>query len=371
MARIGAVPFHHYYGGIDQTLLFIILARDYWLRTADRDRIVRLEPALRAALSWATNDGDLNRDGFIEYARSSESGLRNQGWKDSEDAIFHADGELGPSPIALIEVQGYHVAALRAAADLMAVLGAYDEVPLFHQKADELVNRIDEAFWDDELGTFCIAIDGKGRSVRVGASNAAHLLYCDALLEPRRERLIDTFRSTKFRSGWGIRTLSTDAIRYNPMGYHNGSVWPHDTSIITAGIARSGDTRLAAEITGELFDASGHFPEHRLPELWCGISREESGRPVAYPSACSPQAWSAGAPFLCLQACLGLKIDAPMETVTLTRPALPAGIDVVNINGLHVGKGQVHLRFKRRADGGADVETLSADHGVQVDLVEV
>jgi glycogen debranching enzyme len=368
MARIGAVPFHHYYGGIDQTLLFVMLAHAYWMRTADRERMSRLEPSIRAALGWAAAYGDRDRDGFIEYARSAETGLRNQGWKDSEDAVFHANGTLCVSPVALVEVQGYHAAALRAAADIFEVLDSGDESSALRRQADDLVRQIDLAFWDEDLGTYCIALDADNRPVRVSTSNAGHLLFCDAVLPERRDRLIDTLTSPLLRSGWGIRTVSTEAARYNPMGYHNGSIWPHDNSIIAAGLARAGRPDVTAEVTAELFEASRHFPEHRLPELWCGLSRTESSRPVAYPSACSPQAWAAGAPFLCLQACLGLSIDAPAKRLLVAGPVLPDGVDRLDLHEIRIGNKSVSLRFCRDADGAASVETIHADGGLNVEV---
>src|SRR6056297_1466465 len=274
LARTGAVPFHHYYGGIDQTLLFVVLAQAYWRRTADIERLRRLAPATRAALDWAQIHGDRDGDGFIEYRRSAETGLRNQGWKDSDDAVFHADGRLCTGPVALVEVQGYHVAALRAAAEIFEALGEGDAAPGLRRRADTLIARIDEAYWDDALGTYCLALDAEGRAVRVSTSNAGHLPFCGAALPERLGRLFDTLASPQLRSGWGIRTLATSAARYNPMGYHNGSVWPHDNSLVAAGAARAGNPALARQITTELFEASCHFPEHRLPELWCGLPRD-------------------------------------------------------------------------------------------------
>lgn len=368
LARTGAVPFHHYYGGIDQTLLFIVLAHEYWMRTANLERLRRLGPAVRAALDWAAVDGDRDGDGFIEYKRSSETGLRNQGWKDSEDAVFHADGTLCVSPVALVEVQGYHVAALRAAAGIFEVLGTANDTAALRRRADDIVQQIDDAFWDEDLGTYCIALDSDNRPVRVSASNAGHLPFSGATLPKRTDRLFETLKAPALRSGWGIRTVSTGAARYNPMGYHNGSVWPHDNSLIAAGAARSGRGDLARMITSELFEASCHFQEHRLPELWCGLPRDETSRPVAYPSACAPQAWAAGAPFLCLQACLGITIDAPNRRVGVVDPALPADLERLELNGLTVQGLRADLVFRARGEGGVEVQVTHADAGLDVDI---
>lgn len=366
LARTGAVPFHHYYGGIDQTLLFVVLAEAYWHRTRDRETLERLAPAIRAALGWAAVHGDRDQDGFIEYERSAETGLRNQGWKDSEDSVFHADGTLCISPVALVEVQGYHVAALRAAATLFEALGSDEDAPALRNRADALVRQIDDAFWDDELGTYCIALDGDNRPVRVSASNAGHLPYFDAALPERLDRLFNTLSAPDLRSGWGVRTLSTRAARYNPMGYHNGCVWPHDNSIIAAGAARAGQGALARGITAELFDASCRFPAHRLPELWCGLPRSETARPVAFPSACAPQAWAAGAPFLCLQACLGISVDAGDTVIRVSDPQLPADLDRIEVHGLNVNGRRADIIFRRRDCGRVEVEVQKADRGLEV-----
>ncbi len=368
LARTGAVPFHHYYGGIDQTLLFVVLAHAFWMRTGDGVRLRRLEPAIRAAMSWAATYGDRDGDGFIEYARSTETGLRNQGWKDSDDAIFHADGSLCASPVALVEVQGYHVAALRAAADVYEALGTDDDVEGLREDADALVERIDAAFWDENLGTYCIALDATDRPVRVSASNAGHLPFFGATLPHRLERLFPALSDPRLLSGWGIRTVATDAARYNPMGYHNGSVWPHDNSLIAAGAARTGETGLACRITTELFDASCHFPEHRLPELWCGLPRSETAQPVAFPSACAPQAWAAGSAFLCLQACLGIEVDGLGPEIRISDPVLPADLDWLEVTDLRVGGHRASLRFRRRDAQHAEVEVVHADPALRVEV---
>ena len=368
LARTGAVPFHHYYGGIDQTLLFVVLAHAYWMRTGDTERLRRLEPAIRAALDWAVVYGDRDGDGFIEYERSAETGLRNQGWKDSEDAVFHADGTLCVSPVALVEVQGYHVAALRAAACIFEALGAEGEAPACRERADALVQKIDAAFWDEDLGTYCIALDADDRPVRVSASNAGHLPFFGAALPKRLDRLFATLRAPNLLSGWGIRTVADDAARYNPMGYHTGSVWPHDNSLIAAGASRSGHAALARQITAELFDASCHFPEHRLPELWCGLPRSETARPVAFPSACAPQAWAAGAPFLCLQACLGIEIDAPARKIRIADPVLPPDLDWIELTGLSVGEARANLIFRRHGTDGADVEAVEGEGDLDIEI---
>jgi glycogen debranching enzyme len=366
MCRVGALPFHHYYGGVDRTLLFVVLAGAYRNRSGDLDRIRRLEPAIRAALGWATENTSRSSHGFVQYARSTKSGLRNQGWKDSEHAIFHDDATLAEGPIALVEAQGYHVEALRAAADLLEALGAQDALDALRTQAADLVRKIDASFRDEDLGTFCMALDGHGSKVRVSASNADHLLYCDSVLPERHDALARTLASAELKSGWGLRTVSTASSRFNPMGYHTGTVWPHDTSIVAAGLARSGRSAEACALTDELFNASVHFPEHRFTELWCGLARGETAAPVAYSSACSPQVWAAGTPFLCLQACLGLNLDAAQKRVTVSNPVLPAYIERLDLDEVPLAGGRFGLRFKRSGDD-VSVETLRADAGISVD----
>ena len=292
--------------------------------------------------------------------------LRNQGWKDSDDAVFHADGTLCVSPVALVEVQGYYVAALRAAAHIFTELGTDDDAEALRRQADTLVERIDAAFWDDDLGTYCIALDAEDVPVRVSASNAGHLPFFGAALPRRLEQLFSTLSDPKLMSGWGIRTVATDAARFNPMGYHNGSVWPHDNSLIAAGAAGTDQTGLACLITTELFDASCHFGEHRLPELWCGLPRSETAQPVAFPSACAPQAWAAGSAFLCLQACLRIEVDALSRQIRITDPVLPANLEWLEVTDLRVADCRARLRFRRGDDRHAEVEILEADPGLDI-----
>lgn len=366
MARTGEVPFELYYGGADQTLLFVMLAGAYYRRTGDLEHIRRLEPSIRAALAWARDYGDKDGDHLIEYSRASETGLRNQGWKDSEDAIFHADGTLCDGPIALIEIQAYHVAALRDGAELLTALGSADEAARMRLHAENLSAKIDEKFWDDDLKSFCIGLDGNKERIRVVSSNAGHVLFAGAAADERTRQLAETLRTPALLTGWGLRTIAAGAARYNPMGYHTGSIWPHDNSLIAAGLARYGYTRDASRITTALFNAACEFDHHRLPELWCGFDRREHGRPVAYPSACAPQAWAAGAPFLCLVSSLGLTVDAVDRTVHVRRPDLPVAVSQLTIADLRIGDHGVDLRFVRRDDGTTVLEVLNVPEGISV-----
>ncbi len=350
MAALGEIPFGRYYGSIDATPLFVVLAADYWRRTADRAAIEALWPHVCAALAWLDEEGDVDRDGFIEYASRTSRGLVSQGWKDSRDAISHADGTLAEGPIALCEVQGYVFAARRAAAELARVLG-HEEVARRHDAAaDELRERFERAFWSDRLGTYVLALDGRKRPCEVRASNAGHLLWSGLASPERAARVVAAlFAPTSF-TGWGIRTLDASAARFNPISYHNGSIWPHDNAILAAGLARYGFKQECTRVLEAMFEASHHFELGRMPELFCGFSRHPSEGPTLYPVACSPQAWAAGAGFLLLQACLGLEIDAPRRRLVIARPQLPPCLEHVAIRGLRIGAATVDLACHRRTD---------------------
>ena len=365
MSRTGQVPFARYYGGIDQTLLFVMLAGAHYRRTGDLDFLRRMAPHARAALRWAATHGDPDGDGFIEYARTSDRGLRNQGWKDSDDALFHADGQLCQGPIALVEVQAYHVAALRAGADIVdAIEGGGAGAPL-RQQAEALVARIDAVFWDEALGGYAIALDGEKAPVRVLGSNAGHVLFAGAALPARVAPLARTLGDSHIATSYGLRTVARGAARYNPMGYHNGTIWPHDNAIIAAGLAANGFGAEAARITTALFDASTHFPLRRLPELWCGLDRADGASPVSYPSACAPQAWAAASPYMCLQACLGLRIDAVQGEVQVRQPRLPAGITDLTLRDLRIGANSLTLRFVRSEGDLAQMLVQRAPDGIR------
>jgi glycogen debranching enzyme len=350
MAALGEIPFGRYYGSVDATPLFVVLAAAYWRRTADRDAVVALWPHVQRALAWIDTRGDLDGDGFVEYAAHTPHGLVSQGWKDSFDAISHADGSLAPSPIALCEVQGYVYAARRGAAELARVLGLADEANRLDAQADDLRARFERAFWSDALGTYVLALDRDKKPCEVRASNAGHLLW-SGIAEPHHALLASEalFSPTSF-SGWGIRTLDAHASRFNPISYHNGSIWPHDNALIGAGLARYGFKQRCAQLFGGLADASHYFDLHRMPELFCGFDRATSEGPTLYPVACAPQAWSAGSVFLLLQACLGLTIDAPARRVVLDRPHLPATIGEVTIRGLRVGDASLDIVCIRHDD---------------------
>ena len=345
MAALKEIPFGLYYGGVDTTPLFVALAGAYLRRTDDIELIGELWPALTAAISWVENNGDSNGDGLIDYKRGADTGLANQGWKDSEDSVFHADGHFPPGPIALVEVQGYAYAAYKAMAEMsrrLGVLGAQG----WEASAEQLRRRVEQLFWMDDPGFYGMAVDGEGQLCIPQATNAGHLLFTGLAAPDRALRVTRRLLSKGFNCGWGLRTLAEGQARFNPMSYHNGSVWPHDTSLCIAGMARYGERRGAVKLLGDLFQASQFFGL-RMPELLCGFRREPSGPPIAYPVTCMPQAWSAGSVFLTLQACLGLGIDAARREVRVVRPSLPNGVDHLTIDKLEVAGTTVNLTFQR------------------------
>lgn len=348
MSALGEVPFGLYYGGVDTTCLFVALAGAYARRTGDLDLIRRLWPNLIAATEWMRDWGDSNGDGLIDYQRAAETGLSNQGWKDSEDSIFHADGRFPKGPVALLEVQGYAYAAWQAMAELGERL-TDGRARAWGIRAEEVRQLVEERFWMEDQSFYAIALDGDGNPCEAIGSNAGHLLFTGLPTAARAEAVTRRLLGAEFRSGWGIRTLAWGQARFNPMSYHNGSVWPHDTSLGVAGMARYGERDAVALILGEIYGAASRF-QMRLPELFCGFEREPGEGPIAYPVACLPQAWAAGSVFLMLQAALGIEIDALSRTVTLTAPTLPTGIERLTVSRLQVGEASVDLAFERVGD---------------------
>jgi glycogen debranching enzyme len=366
MAALGEIPFGRYYGSVDSTPLFVMLAEAYYERTADREFIESIWPNIELALNWIDVYGDPDKDGFVEYHRRSADGLVQQGWKDSHDSVFHADGSAADGPIALCEVQGYVYAAKRGAAGLAALLGHARRASELERQAEELRDQFERAFWCDDLGTYALALDGKKQPCRVRSSNAGHCLYSGIVSPERAIRTAGTLLNEKSFSGWGIRTVSEGEARYNPMSYHNGSVWPHDNSMIGAGMARYRLKEAVLKVLTGLFDASLFVGLRRMPELFCGFIRRDSEGPTLYPVACSPQAWAAGAVFLLLQSCLGLRIQAAAGRVHLDIPLLPVWINELHIRGLRVGNGSIDLRLQRH---GGDVGVNILDRSGPVEVV--
>lgn len=347
MAALGEIPFGRYYGSVDATPLFVILAGAYYERTGDRGFLETLWPHLESALAWMNTYGDPDGDGFVEYARQSSSGLLHQGWKDSHDAVFHANGSLADGPIALCEVQGYVYAAKHGAAALAQALERTERADELFRQASTLRERFEEAFWCEEIATYALALDGDKRACKVRASNAGHCLWTGIAAPEHARRVAETLLGKDFFSGWGVRTVGAGEARYNPMSYHNGSVWPHDNAVIAMGLARYGLKNEALRILAGLFDATLFLDLHRLPELFCGFTRRPGEGPSLYPVACSPQAWSVASVFLLLQACLGIQINGRDGRITFDNPSLPEFLREVRIRNLRVRDGSVDLLLQR------------------------
>jgi glycogen debranching enzyme len=350
LARAGLIPHTPYYGTADATPLFVMLAATYFRWTGDLETMSTLRHALDGALEWIDRYGDRDGDGFVEYQRRSPAGLANQGWKDSEDCVVHADGTLASGPIALVEVQGYVYLAKLRIAEVYEALGEADRGRALRAEAGRLRERFNEAFWNPEEGTFALALDGAKRQVASVTSNPGHCLYCGIVDADKAASLASRLTAPDMFSGWGIRTLSSDSPAYNPMSYHNGSVWPHDNAIIAAGLKRYGFAEETLRIATGIFDIAAHSRDFRLAELYCGFQRSGTSEIVGYPVACMPQAWAAAAPFMLLQAMLGITAHAPARRLDVIQPRLPPWIERAELRRLLVGDAEVSLAFTRADD---------------------
>ena len=368
MAALGEVPFGLYYGSVDATPLFVMLAGLFAERTGDDAIIVELWPAIEAALSWIDGPGDLDGDGFLEYYRATERGLANQGWKDSEDAIFHTDGRLAKRPIAVAEVQGYVYCAKQVLARCAERLGWTERARLLKAEADQLAERFDTSFWCPELGTYALALDGEKEPCRVRSSNAGQVLFTGIARFDRAVEVADGLLRPEFFSGWGIRTIANSEARYNPMSYHNGSIWPHDNALIALGLARYDLKRSLERMFAGLFDAATYFEMRRLPELFCGFQRSRGRGPTHYPVACSPQAWASATPFTLIEASLGLQFDPAANEIRLRNPRLPPFLDELVLRNLMLKQSSVDLKVRRHANE-VSVEILERRGQIQVSAV--
>lgn len=346
MAELGEVPFRRYYGSIDSTPLFVMLAGAYLERTGDIDTLRGLWPNISAALKWITRFGDRDGDGFVEYGSRSEKGLANQGWKDSHDAVFHEDGRLAKGPIALTEVQAYVYGAWRAAANIARHLEKNQESLRFEQMAETLRIRFDKAFFDEALQSYILALDGDKKPCRVRSSNAGHALFTGIAFPERAEKVVRTLMAQSSFCGWGVRTIAASEARYNPMSYHNGSVWPHDNALIAAGFVRYGYRSEAAHIFEALFAASTYIDLRRLPELYCGFVRQRGKGPTFYPVSCIPQAWAAAAPLFLLATVIGLGFNSQADQLMLDQPVLPSFLEEVVLRHLRLGSASVDIALR-------------------------
>jgi glycogen debranching enzyme len=368
MARLGEVPFGLYYGSVDATPLFVLLAARYFQRTGDHATLEALWPSIEAALGWIDKYGDADGDGFVEYRPHPGKGLTNQGWKDSRDSISHADGSLATGAIALCEVQAYVYAAKREMAGVCRALGRSEPASTLDRQAETLRQRFEDAFWCEDLGTYALALDGEKRPCRVVSSNAGHALFAGIASTDRARRVASTLLDRNSFSGWGVRTLAASARRYNPMSYHNGSVWPHDNALIGIGLSRYGCKAEAVQLFDGIFDATKHMELLRPPELFCGFNRRRNKSPTLYPVACSPQAWAAAAPLALLKACLGLKCDHANGEIRFEQPMLPRDINELRIRRLQLGNASVDVLL-RRHESDVAVNDLERHNAVRVVVV--
>lgn len=365
MASLGEVPFGRYYGGVDTTPLFVMLAAAYAKRTGDRSLVDEIWSALVAATAWIERRLDASPTGFLDYTGGQQGGLVNQAWKDSHDSVFHANGEFPRHPLAVVEVQGYAFAALHAMGALAARRGDVERAAAWHARAEQLRTAIEERFWMSDMNYYALALDGDGAPCKVYASNPGHLLFCGVPSKERAAMVTSELLSSRFLSGWGIRTLAEGQPRYNPMSYHNGSVWPHDTAMCAAGISRYGGRGEAVQVLGQIFEAANHFGM-RLPELYCGFPSVPGQGPTPYPVACLPQAWSSGTVFLLLQASLGIRIEGAERQVHIERPELPEGVESLTVRDLSVDGALIDLQFHRIGEQVGVAPARHEESGVRI-----
>lgn len=369
LANLNEIPQTPYYGSVDSTPLFLILVGEHANWTGSLKLFEEVRFNVERALEWIDDFGTDPQLGYLAYASKSSKGLSNQGWKDSGDSIMNADGSLATPPIALVEVQGYVYRARLLIADLYARTGDNATAARLRQQASDLRERFNRDFWDADKNFYAIALQKAGRPADVISSNPGQALWTGIIDQQRVAAVVRRLMAEDIFSGWGIRTLSHQEKRYNPIGYHLGTVWPHDNSIIAAGFCRYGFDREAVQVLDGILCAADCFAHNRLPEVFAGFSREQFAIPVRYPVACHPQAWAAGSvPFL-LTALLGLRADALHNRLHVARPVLPNGVTELDFRRIKIGSGTVDLHFERAADGTiqVDVAKQGGDLRVEVD----
>lgn len=368
MAEMNEIPFKKYYGSIDATPLFIVLAGRYLMRSNDIEFIKNIWPNIEKALDWIFLYGDIDGDGFIEYERKEDSGLYNQGWKDSHDSIFYSTGELAELPIALCEVQGYVYDALQNASYIAKVLGMEEKARELSKKATELKENFTSKFWWAENSIFYLALSANKKPCKVISSNAGHCLF-SGIAYPDQARKIATYMLSKeMFSGWGIRTISSSEIRYNPMSYHNGSIWPHDNALIAYGFSRYGLKDAVNKVAGGMFDASLFMENQRMPELFCGFTRRKGEAPTSYPVACSPHSWSVATVFMLIQAFLGMHVNEHENVIRFYKPVLPDFLNFLTIQHLRFGKLKLDIKFTR-TENGVSIALLNKELDVKMEAI--
>jgi len=346
LAHFHNIPHTPYYGTADATPLYLITLHETWKWTGDRALLERHRATAERCLDWIDRYGDLDGDGFQEYLSHSPKGLRNQGWKDSGDAVVYPDGDTVEPPIALCELQGYVYDARRRMAEVFAALGDQARSEALLHAADDLKQRFEAAFWDEAEGTYCHGLDSRKQPIRSVVSNAGHCLWSGIADDARAARVVQRLMQPDMWSGWGIRTLSARNPAYNPHSYHRGSVWPHDNGIVAAGFKRYGFAAEAGQLARDIWEAVSCFDFYRLPELYAGLPRDASKFPVQYLGANIPQSWAAGTIFHLLQTILGLRADAPAGRLYV-HPTLPAWLPELTLSNLACGQARLTLRFWR------------------------
>jgi glycogen debranching enzyme len=368
MAALGEVPFAQYYGTVDATPLFIMLAGQYLQRTGDLSLIRQVWPTIERALAWLDGPADIDGDGFVEYARGAQTGLSNQGWKDSHDAVFHADGRLAEGPIALVEVQGYAYAAKLAASTCASAMGLGEQAARLVEEAEQLRRRFEAVFWLEDAGFYALALDGKKQPCRVRTSNAGQALSTGIVAPERAGLVAAQLLGTDFYSGWGVRTVARGEARYNPMSYHNGSIWPHDNAMLAQGLAKYGAKRGVILIFESLIRAASYLDHRRIPELYCGFARRPGRGPTLYPAACSPQAWAAAAPFSLIQSMLGLEFRPEAAEIRLNNPVVPALAGAITLRNVRLGKASADFTV-HPSPGGIALEVLRTQGDLRISLI--
>jgi glycogen debranching enzyme len=357
LAHFHKIPHTPYYGTSDAPSLFVLALWSAYRWSGDRELLQKHLPTAEAALRWCEERGDEDGDGLLEYRTKSKRGYRNQGWKDAEDAIVHEDGTLAELPIATVELQGYWYAARLAMAELLETIGRTDPAEALREKARRLRALVEARYWMEDAGCYALALDEKKRPVRSIASNSGHLLWCGLPSPERAARVARRLLATDMFTGYGVRTLSAAHRKYNPLSYQIGSVWPHDTALFAAGLARYELWGEASRVLKAILDAAAMFEDNRLPELFCGFDRD-NGPPVPYEKANVPQAWAAASPILAAQILLGIVPDVQRGRCYLS-PWLPEWLPTLALRGIDVGDGRLDLKIRR---SGSDTAIEHADH---------
>lgn len=365
MAALREVPQTPYYGSVDSTPLFVYVLTEL-LRWTDDDGFAReILSNLEAAIEWIRTYGDVDGDGLVEYQSHSARGIRNQGWKDSHDSVCFPDGQPAETPIAMVEVQGYCYGAEARMAELYDRWGNHERAGQLRRSAEARKQRFEETFWMENEGFYAEALDHRKTPIPAITSNPGHCLLMGMLDGPRADATVDRLMREDMLCGWGIRTLSSEYPTFNPMSYHNGSIWPHDNSLVAAGLRRRGYASQALRVIQETFDAGFRLPGYRVPELYCGFSRDRryQSSPAAYPVSCTPQSWGAGSVFLMLQHLIGLEPDLPNGRVIL-RPSLLPDVDRITFEDLRIGDRSLTVEVWREG-GDVHCEVSGAD-GLEV-----